>query len=104
MWRVQMENAAKFGFHIKGITDMGFIEMICDTKKNFKDIDNRLHELKLGRAPSQASIPVARSNPMSVKTSMQRQASVKGPFAQGLLPTLPSGQHIDSTHYSLRMA
>lgn len=52
-----MEIAATHGFYNKGITDMNFINMICETNKDFKEVDQRLHKLGVNKLGKTASLP-----------------------------------------------
>lgn len=55
--RRQREFAAANGFYNKGISDFGFINMICETNKEFKDVDGRLHKLRVQRLGKTSSLP-----------------------------------------------
>jgi len=55
----------RHGFCNKGISDLNFIDMIIETKKNFKDVDAKIHKLnvhKMGKSTSLPSLEVRKNN------------------------------------------
>ncbi len=41
------KEAAKSGFHNKGINDANFVKMIYETNRKFKEVDSKLDELRV---------------------------------------------------------
>ncbi|CDW76813.1 UNKNOWN [Stylonychia lemnae] len=70
--RKQRELAAANGFFNKGISDFGFINMICETNKEFKIVDTRLHKLRIQRLGKSSSLPTLELKKISIQ---QHQAT-----------------------------